>query len=665
MRATVILFVSILFAGCGDRIDKLVNEKFPPVGVDEQRATAIASASDELAKIVSPNLAMSFAIKDFSNLTNRPELKALGIEDLAIVGEEQLLRITIKFKRRFGEQDAQGDGELQTFLRALQPEIAGRIIFYAGLASTLSAPPQGHATLQLKLLPSLSRLEVSNLILRDKMDAAKVVAPVVKLLNKYKDNLSGELSRMPFASTTLPIVDPKPIDIRRSLTFSDSGAKASVEITGDPIAMPLRLSGVAWVVDQSKITALVQVVPKDSPSPPPTPVDRKFKDVKERAANLVHQAFGFEADDEDSTWAAVRKDLVAFGISSAFAQANACATVAVTTDKIKSSNKVTLPSGAGIDCSSSRVCDPTRQNCTFSANKDTRNCHQCLIPSPRICSWTPWGNRCVGGGGCITHGNEPVCEAAKAAQNLVYDIDANKRKAECDTANAIDKAACDTEKTVEKAFCDTKREVLNAIARTGNFANVDTELQLSTDNLRVCLRDFKLAPGLDGVTFGLDVSGQAKANINVAFTPLDIVGHLTCQFPWSRNQEFAASLRDSRVNISSTIAISAAESEVTGTFKIAELPVKAKLVPSPIEYLLKSPQMMLSCPIARGVAPLAFALTPFVKELRGEIDYSVPGRDAMFKMKLPEPTVEQSQLRVTSKITKTAILVSATVVGKR
>ena len=88
MRATVILLASVLMVGCGDRIDKLVNDKFPPVSVDEQRTSAIASASDQFAKIVAPNVALSIAIKDLSSLASRPELKALGVEDLAIVGEE-------------------------------------------------------------------------------------------------------------------------------------------------------------------------------------------------------------------------------------------------------------------------------------------------------------------------------------------------------------------------------------------------------------------------------------------------------------------------------------------------------------------------------------------------------------------------------------------------
>ena len=406
----------------------------------------------------------------------------------------------------------------------------------------------------------------------------------------------------------------QPLDVSQTLKFNNVGTVVKAEIHGDKIVAPFKLSGVAWLINNDQLTSLVSLYPLDySGAPDTAPVEKTFSAIERRVGDMLDHAFEIP-DRESTSWVAVRKDLLASVMNSGVSQAKACVTVTAESPKQTVSDKIKLPNGLGISCVSSRDCTPNRQ-CSFDASHDTRDCSTCLVPSPRICTWTPWGTKCVGGGGCVTKGNDPICETAKAAQNLVYIADANLRKADCDRLRETERATCDIEKVGERTLCETKKLRLTSIAATGNFANVDTETQFKTNGLKVCLRDFTLSSNFDKVQFALDVSGEASADIGVKFTPLDIVGHLTCLFPWNKSQTFKASLRDSRLLISSDITLVTEGEEARADFAIAALPVKARLQPSPTEYLLNNPEMILSCPIASGIQPLTLGLAPFVKRV--------------------------------------------------
>lgn len=86
-----------------------------------------------------------------------------------------------------------------------------------------------------------------------------------------------------------------------------------------------------------------------------------------------------------------------------------------------------------IECTSARSCDLPRQH-------DSRDCSACLLRNPF--------------GGCILRGNDPVCEAAKAAQNAIYDADHAARKADCERIKSTEKLACEANKSALKLDCE-------------------------------------------------------------------------------------------------------------------------------------------------------------------------------------------------------------------
>ena len=75
-------------------------------------------------------------------------------------------------------------------------------------------------------------------------------------------------------------------------------------------------------------------------------------------------------------------------------------------------------------CATVPNCAPTR-DCSFS--HDTRECNRCLVSAF---------------GHCAVRGNDPSCEAAKAAQNAIYAA----QKAQCEAAKEQDRVTCEAYK---------------------------------------------------------------------------------------------------------------------------------------------------------------------------------------------------------------------------
>jgi len=107
------------------------------------------------------------------------------------------------------------------------------------------------------------------------------------------------------------------------------------------------------------------------------------------------------------------------------------------------------------DCDSKRPCDP--KDCSIntpcdavmdcSLKQDNRSCgHDVVlcVPFTHICS--------------TNHVNDPVCEAAKAAQNTAFAAE----KANCEATKSLAKANCEATKTAAKAACEAQNVTAKA-----------------------------------------------------------------------------------------------------------------------------------------------------------------------------------------------------------
>lgn len=667
MRIVRLFFITmllVLLGGCGDPITKLVNERFPPVNVDEQRVKAIEATALALKSVYAANIAASVRMEDLEKALYSEDMKKSGVSKLKLEGDEQLVRVQVEFKRSFTETDAPDDEKLRNALKTLKPEVEGSIDFYFGIAGGVaSIGPDGKPLLQLRLLPSLSRVEVSKLKVAEKIDATVAADWIAGLLTKYRDNISGWLTRDPMTAISLPVASPEPIDLSQSFSVEGAGSKFQVNVSTKPIVAPVKFIALAWLIDDTKLTAVVQFAPLEwKPQETTSKIENSFAGIKGQIEGIVRDSFG--ASEVKESWVGIRKELIATSLNSVVAQASACVQTSGRSQQ-KQETKIPMPNPDSMSCDSDRDCQSKRE-CSFNSNKDTRDCDTCLISRPVICvpKVCAFGG-CVGGGctggGCIQRGNDPICEAAKAGQNAIYLADANLRKADCDRLREMETGACKVEVAGQKLLCEAGKETLKALKRTGNFANLDMQADVQTDDVKVCMKDFSLSAGLDQVALKLGVSGTAQADIGLKFTPLDIVGHLACQWPWTDNKKFAATIPQQDLGINSTVAIITDGEKPQLKFAVAETEASVNISPGPTEYLLTSANLTLSCAGLNFIKPLVVVATPFLPQLRGEFKQKLGKQDLTVGVPAPKLKLGDRELAAQFMTTTQALVLKAAI----
>jgi len=656
----LVVLGSSLLTACGDAITRAVNAKFPPVNVEEQRRQAIDSTAEALARMPAPNVAVSINIGDVRKAIFNDSLRKQGVKELVLRAQEQLVEVTLSFDRTFDSTDAGKDEDLRTSLATLRPRIAGSISAYFGITGAVAGSSGSASTIDLRLLLGLADLRIDRLELQSTgwnvTEAGELLA---RTLTKYKDNITGEVSRSPLSRISVPAVAANPIDIARGMKIGATAVQ--LDASGVPASVPIRLSGLAWLLHGDRVTAILQLSPASDGKEIAELVklDREFKALRDHVDAVIRDTFDMDAE-ESNTWMGIRKDLLAFSLNSVINQSALCVTASGSSKQALSS-KVPMPSGANIECSSDRNCQSNRV-CTFNANKDERDCRTCIIGRPRLCSPRICAlGGCVGGGctggGCAQYGNDPVCELAKAAQNTAYLADANVRKADCDRLRETETVGCQVEEAGKIGLCKAGREVLNGLYRTGNFANLDVEANVQANDMKLCFQNFNLSPGLEKVAFAVDLQGKAAADVNVKFVPLDIVGHLACAFPWRDRRKFQAALQD-KVGFNADLKLVFQDDKARTDFTIAETTVKVKIDPSPTEFLMTSPGMTVSCQGLNLLKPLVIGLTPFLPQLRGEIDRKIDAQQGSLELPLPMLDVGGFKLKTSAKSTAKALVVT-------
>src|SRR5439155_25982801 len=105
----------------------------------------------------------------------------------------------------------------------------GTLEVYAGVKGAL-ADNQTPPVLELKLLPGFSGIHVEKVTLADKVDTTAVGKALSEVLNRYKDNITGELTRSPLSRYTMPALAPQGIDVAKLLQ-PKADAKAPVKVS--------------------------------------------------------------------------------------------------------------------------------------------------------------------------------------------------------------------------------------------------------------------------------------------------------------------------------------------------------------------------------------------------------------------------------------------------
>lgn len=632
--------VAAFLPGCPEPRE-LVNARFPAVSLEQQHHAALESSTRELSRMSLASVGAGIPLQDAATLLMQtPALAEQGVKRLELEGQGPLVRVRVTFERAFSPRDASDNTSLSTLLGTLQPRVKGTVTVYAGMAATLSTatePPM----LTLKLLPAVSRVELDEVRLAGRWRATEASQGLVTVLERFKENISGALSASPLTQAILPALSDKALDFSQRFELSSGQTRSTIAATTTPAKVTLRLLAVAWLVEKEHVSALAQVAPlapaatQGQPIPasaassaemPPPPGYEAFRT---RFKQRLQQDLGLEAPPR-GPWAAVRKDVLAGVLNEFTRQAAACVSGDVQMPAQHIDHTIRLPDGVNVNCEPTRHC--SLDDCPWHFNEDRRDCSGL---------------------------GKPICEVEKAAENTRRRAAATAEQGGCRLDAGRRKAQCEVVKDAEKKACEVGKAALNLLAKTGDFGRVVVDARTSSKELKVCLKEFALAPGLGELAFTLEASGSAQVLLDIAYTPLNVLGHVACYKPWSKQQPFEVSLRESRVGTLAKLEFTAGGDELLLQARTAPAPLKLRLQPSPAEFFLKTPELTLSCPLFAMVAPTLIALAPLVPPLAGEYDHTIEEQKLRIRLPLPQPNVgaRKSQLRPT--VTGPAIVVTA------
>ncbi len=226
-----------VFAG-GDPVAELLNKRWPPITVDQQRQNAIASGANALSLITTPNVAVGIDTKTIIAIA-QPQLESFGVGALRVKSDRQLLRIEADFARKFGPTDLPADSDWRALVEKLKPDVAGTIVAFVGITSP--APEAQGQGLQLKLLPAFNGLHITKVKLADSMDATASAEVIASLLTRYAENVTGALEGLTVLDVALPTSPFETVDPSGPINFSIPDAPdVRLTLTSRPINFPFR-----------------------------------------------------------------------------------------------------------------------------------------------------------------------------------------------------------------------------------------------------------------------------------------------------------------------------------------------------------------------------------------------------------------------------------------
>ena len=287
-----------------------LNRRWPVVTFDQQRQAAIDSAATELKALAAPNVAAGAEVATIRKIAFE-EVKMKGVTKLALSTDRQLLKLAADFDVTLRPEDLPPDSDKRSLVAAISPHVVGRVEIFLTAAVAFSETPQ--RGLLVKLLPSVSRVQIDKITLKGSHDVTAVGEAIALLLNRYADNLSAVLSAIPLMTVTLPATLQDSFDPSGPIKVDLKGAPdLKLSLAAHPIKSPFGLGAAAWLLDGEKVIVIVQVAPLDKL---PTRHDRvhvDFDGVKSAFKQGLHDGLGI-VNSLGGVWVALGKALIAQG----------------------------------------------------------------------------------------------------------------------------------------------------------------------------------------------------------------------------------------------------------------------------------------------------------------------------------------------------------------
>ncbi len=620
-RCSLLLVVMVVsLSGCALR--RAVNSKFPPINENQQRQIAVDSTAKALSAIKTPTILAQVNLSDTAQVLLNEELHKVGVTKLSLVGTQQLLKISLEFHHKFSESDAGADANVRKFIATWRPEASGSIVVFAGFknpdvnAINLADTP----AMDLQLLPALSTVEVNNLKVFGHYKATLLVQPLVALLNAFKDNVSGILSRSKLASISIPELAKKPFNLDKSFSFQIDHQKVNATISANPIPVPDKLTGVAWRIADDKLTVLLQVLPKSAVDLPASPLQQAtFKEIDDRFNDLLKTQFDLSSLG-DSELVAVNEDLIASTLAGVVEQAAPCAAISAPAINVPPLDKMISIAPDSANCRQ----DPTNCEIHCQHNHADDHCGKFNFP----------------------------CKGVEAAKNVAFDAEF----AACIGARDAKIAVCRTGQATTQAGCEAAKTAFNA-AIAGEVGDVTAQVSINA-SAQICLSRLALSHHLASVNLDLDASGKANGNLALGFSPRRGLGRAICFLDLNLNNGFTAGISAPRWSVSSPVTVEQVGEDAYISYDLQAGKVTASYSPSLSSLLSHDlPRIALKCPLV-GAAGSVVDVSGILAGIPNQFPLQIPPIKGMQVIPLPKLSIGEEKVKVTLRpFTAKAIIV--------
>lgn len=250
------------------------------------------------------------------------------------------------------------------------------------------------------------------------------------------------------------------------------------------------------------------------------------------------------------------------------------------------------------ECVSPRECNAGFTKCI--RQRDTRDCATCLFRNPL-------NNRCV------KEGIDPICEAAKTAQNSRYEMaraacmeQEETARQDCVRLRSQEIRSCEIEAVSEQSSCEAGRAVVQKFSGAGAIADVSVEMTTS-GGLAAVFSEFEIEGDLAVLRQNLRFGAALELSGAISFAARRGLGPLAaCINGWQNSFGGVVVLPHLANAMIGTIASTetALISEWTGHV------VSASISPTPLEALfVENPNLLADCQIGLTVSKVAAAVT--------------------------------------------------------
>lgn len=511
----------------------------------------------------------------------------------------------------------------------------------------------------LVVLPAFKSIQVKKIDIDNTPDPDIFLPILNKVIQAFIANINGEISRLPETRTALKI---QPFgEINPAKQIKEKGTPG-VEVTSNTVKGDFHLKQSAILFDDKNFQVLAEMQYGGTLIPlPKRDLDLSKKDINEEQiesaykelATAFHdklQNVGVEPRSNVIAWAAINKKFISSTLNQALNDIQLHLRYDTSFIPKQTFNDELKPfDHEKIDCTSTRNCPPPEvdnrdcsgnafsevyipRDCTFEKKHDDRNCRVCLVPN-------------IFTGGCSQWGNDPVCEAAKAAQNAIYEADYLAQKLDCErlkeqekiayearkeawkkqcekdklAQNALNAAAkldCERLKGQEKIACEVQKEIIKRLENSGPLGRliadamfsgiVDTQIQKI--NFSQDLSEGQLDMVL---SINVDMSGA------IEFIPMNIIGHGVCLTKWKEPFRFNIQIPTHTRNIRWKLGEQIEQKDLTIPVIISKQDFDVTTDPPPIkEIFLEKPHLLVACPLFGPIA----AVFDLYKIVKGEKD---------------------------------------------